>query len=226
MSEASSSIHITSPSEGKVLLKKDKISYEAIKTDGPDELQPLPNNNNGFWANITSRNFEWTYAPLALVLLCFVTTAERVSFKLLVDRVVPFRFLVVILIVLFETIILCFLVFFKVCAPDLSTQHYQPFPRYKLMIMALLDLTKDFLMVLSGSFVAPTLTVMLLQAQIPISMLITYGEKWIRRGCNVSQVNLEYKSVHFMGAFVVSVSILLAFIPVINAWSSGMNILG
>lgn len=153
MHEASTNMPI---SEGGGILKKDtKINYETIRTD-PSKIIAVENQDNnirpvlqlGWFSSISFSNLQWTYAPLALILLCCVTTAERVSFKMLVDRVVPFRYLVVILVILFEAIILCFLVSFKTCAPDLSTQHYQPFPRYKLIIMALLDLTKDFMMVI------------------------------------------------------------------------------
>lgn len=72
-------------------------------------------------------------------------------------------------------------------------------------------------------------------------MLMTYIEKFTRKACrppnpNSSNhngnnngnggINLEYRSFHFMGSFIISLSILFAFIPVISAWSSGMDNFG
>jgi hypothetical protein len=60
---------------------------------------------------------------------------------MLLDRVVPYRFLVLLLMVGFEVILLCFVVQYKNCSGSASPV-YAPFPRRKLLVMACLDLTK------------------------------------------------------------------------------------
>ena len=151
------------------------------------------------------------YAAGALVGLCAVTTSERVAFKMLIDRVVPFRFLVLVLVVLFEALALMAVVSAKGWA---GTAAPSPtgFPRRKLLIMAALDLTKDLMMVLTGAFVPPTLTVMLLQCQIPISMGLAHLQTGTSRG---------YRTMHYAGAGAISLAIALAFVPVMVHWVNG-----
>jgi len=127
-------------------------------------------------------------------------------------------------VILVEAIVLLFLVNFKVCASDTSNQQYLPFPRHKLIIMAILDLSKDYMMILTGSFVAPTLTVMLLQGQIPSSMFLTITKQWIKRGGNGN--GSDYRTIHYLGAGVITFSLFLAFIPVISLWIEGANAFG
>jgi hypothetical protein len=137
---------------------------------------------------------------------------------MLVDRIVPFRFLLVVLIVVVETIVLGVIVQVKVCC-GLASSNSQPFPRHKLLVMAGLDLCKDFMLVLTGSFVSPTLTVMLLQGQIPISMALSY----CYAKCGDRAAILGYRSTHLIGACIITFSLLLAFIPVIVAWAHGSS---
>mmetsp|Transcript_2590 Transcript_2590/g.5672 ORF Transcript_2590/g.5672 Transcript_2590/m.5672 type:complete len:766 (-) Transcript_2590:236-2533(-) len=117
----------------------------------------------------------YTHLQVGLVLLCAVTTSERVCFKMLVDRVVPFRYLLLVLVVAVETICLGAILQVRACVGGglAGRSSSEPFPRHKLLVMAALDLSKDAMMILSGAFVAPTLTVILLQGQIPCSMLLS-----------------------------------------------------
>jgi len=177
---------------------------------------------------------------IALLALCFVTTAERVCFKMLVDRVVPYRFMVLLLIVTLEAIVLGVVVQCKACN-GASSPVYAPFPRRKLLVMACLDLTKDCMLILSGAFVAPTLTVMLLQGQIPCSMLLGIAHSKAKHltlfgglGPGSSQNSSAsswltaggYRPLHFAGAGLIALSIVLAFVPVIAVWAQRYSAVG
>jgi hypothetical protein len=161
------------------------------------------------------------YAGAALVVLCFATTVERVSFKMLVDRVVPFRYLLVVLMVLIEALLLGVVVRLKSChgslVPDAAS-----FPRKKLLVMALLDLTKDLMMILSGAFVPPSLTVLLMQGQLPVSMLL--GMAYERsKGRYASSTRVQYTRSHYLGASLIAAAVVLAFAPALAAalWTTG-----
>jgi len=165
------------------------------------------------------------YAVAALIMLCLATTVERVSFKMLVDRVVPFRYLLMVLMVLVEAVLLGVVVRIKSChgslVPDAAA-----FPRKKLLVMAGLDLTKDFMMIVSGAFVAPTMTVLLMQGQIPVSMLL--GMAYERsKGRYQSSTRVQYTRSHYHGAALISMAVVLGFIPAMAFWwSTAANDLG
>lgn len=168
---------------------------------------------------------EWLLSALALFLLCLVTTVERVSFKMLIDRVVPFRFLVMSLVVALEAIILGVVI---QCRGGTGTSASgNPFPRHKLLIMAALDLCKDFMLVVSGAFVAPTLTVLLLQGQTPCSMLLSICQNRSERGLTSgTSHNLDYRPMHFVGAGLISLSLLFALSPVLVNWAHSRGAAG
>ena len=208
-----------------------------------------------------------------------MTSIERVSFKMLVDRVVPFRYLVVVLVVIFEAIMLGIIVQFQTnCgegAGQNGTAYTTPFPRRKLFVMAALDLCKDLMMTLPAAAVAPTLTVMLLQGQIPCNMLLGHlWERIARRqrrggqpgrdspnsvasmsssnpspaatpppptsyswavdeprefmmgGNNNRRDQLGFLASHYLGAGLVALSLVVAFIPVAVEWMKGSSDVG
>lgn len=208
------------------------------------------------------------YASFFLVILCMVTSVERVSFKMLVDRVVPFRYLVVVLVVAIEAAMLGVIVQLQAnfCDGNRNTHndvaYTTPFPRRKLLVMAALDLCKDLMMTLPAAAVAPTLTVMLLQGQIPCSMLLAHlWERYRNRKDRVqdspssvgsmsssnpspqitpppssrSEVvqnaefimgsntrdQLGFRKSHYMGATLIALSLVVAFIPVAVEWFAG-----
>ena len=141
------------------------------------------------------------------VLLCSITTLERVSFKMLVDRVVPFRFLLVIFFVLFETLALMVIVNVRCLCGD-RKESSGPFPARKLLLMAIIDLTKLFMMTLPASSVAPTLTVLLLQGHLPCTFL-----------ASICCQQLPYRGQHYLGAAMISFALLLALVPFFATWS-------
>jgi hypothetical protein len=155
------------------------------------------------------RRWEGFYAAAALVGLCACTTVERVAFKMLVDRVVPFRYLLLVLVVAFDAAALTVVVLAKSCRGG-NAPMPQGFPRRKLLAMAALDLVKDTMMMLTGAFVAPTLTVLLLQGQLPVGMLLGV----LYSGAKGRGLSLGYRPMHYAGAGLISVALVAALLPV------------
>lgn len=187
--------------------------YESLSfSPGPFEVHMhSPSSASGLLEEVPTRSSAPFKAGVALVVLCSATTMERVFFKMLVDRVVPFRFLVLLLIVALEAVMLGVVVKCKAGShsevPDAAS-----FPRKKLLMMAVLDLSKDLMMIMSGAFVPPTMTVLLLQGQIPVSMAM--GVAYERfKGRGGSSPRLAYKSSHYKGAACIAVAVALAFLP-------------
>lgn len=150
-------------------------------------------------------------AALFLVLLCAVTTLERVSFKMLVDLVVPFRYMVVVVVVAADTLLLAIIVPCRGhCGDGSRVMNSYSFPRSKLLVIAFLDLLKLYMMTLPAAWVAPTLTVMLLQGHVPVSMLMG----------RLRAQPLQYTTLHCVGASIIALSLLLALLPVLVERSS------
>jgi hypothetical protein len=100
------------------------------------------------------------------------------------------------------------------------------------------------MMILSGAFVAPTLTVMLLQGQIPSSMALGAAYAKVERyfsphrattgpasnsqqgGGMAGFVGGGYRRTHVLGAGLIALSIALAFIPVLVVWAQGHPSIG
>jgi hypothetical protein len=58
-------------------------------------------------------------------------------------------------------------------------------------------------------------------------MLITIINKWFRKGCSTNALGLaDYRNLHYIGAAVICLSIILAFVPVVSMWSEGHSNLG
>ncbi|CAM9968914.1 unnamed protein product [Choristocarpus tenellus] len=140
-----------------------------------------------------------------------LVVVERFTFKVMVDRMAPFRF------VLVQAVALCYFVFvgvvliYKAKRRELSN-HMEGLPKWKLAVMAVLDLCHLIPMIVSATEVAPTLTVLLLQCSRPICQVVSYIFKL--RSYSFSSV---------LGAVVIVVGTGVAsFLPVYNlflAWS-------
>mmetsp|Transcript_32069 Transcript_32069/g.93132 ORF Transcript_32069/g.93132 Transcript_32069/m.93132 type:complete len:400 (-) Transcript_32069:196-1395(-) len=147
--------------------------------------------------------------PVSLVLLCALTSVERVSFKMLVDEAEDYIFAVVLCLVLCETAFLALWLSVRDCGQPRRRSPGARFPISKLLVMAALDLAKDFAMTIPGAYVAPTLTVMLLQGQTPVSLVLRL----------VSSGRSGFRTSHFAGAAVIAASVLVALLPALVSGS-------
>jgi len=100
-------------------------------------------------------------------------TAERVSYKLLVDRSGPFRLFAVEMVVLTHALLAGFGMLVSAVSRKDFTMHPLGIPVVDVGLMALLDTIHMLLVFLTGYHVAPTLTVILVQFTLPLTALIS-----------------------------------------------------
>ena len=160
------------------------------------------------WSSYTkdtiSAKYEWiiTNSALALSILMLVmtTTSERVIFKMSVDRLSPFRFVLAISCVLVSFIVYGLITLYKVMYTDRITTRMWQFPKRKLFVMAMLDTLSFTGLVVSAADVTPTMTVILLHASTPII-------------CYMSQLTFpdrEYSALQIKGANFIALAIAIS----------------
>mmetsp|Transcript_7936 Transcript_7936/g.29692 ORF Transcript_7936/g.29692 Transcript_7936/m.29692 type:complete len:462 (-) Transcript_7936:189-1574(-) len=115
---------------------------------------------------------------LACAGLLLMTSVERVTFKLSVDRLAEFRCLAAQMLVLMYLLICGVIVAFKICfTNDISRGMYH-FPQWKLASIAVLDTIQLLLYFGAGAAVTPAQTVLLLQLQVPLVALFAGTKDW------------------------------------------------
>jgi len=139
-----------------------------IKARGPDRDQSW----NSYISNQISTSSTWiseNSALAAAVLVLMTSTAsERVIFKMSVDRMAPFRFVLAWSFIAASFLIYGSVMLYKVIYTDKITARMWQFPKKKLLTMAVLDTLSFTGLCLSAAGVTPTMTVILLHASTPI----------------------------------------------------------
>ena len=169
-------------------------------------------------------------------ILAISYTAERVSFKLLVDRSGPFRLLAVEVVAFVHALMVGGgMLAFAISRKDFSMQPLG-IPLVDVGLMALLDTLSMMLVFVMGYHVAPPLTVILVQFTLPLTALISqvthpdgyfnsaaestsqfdYPSSPSRRNSSVGQplpgsggLAIE----HVSGSIIISFAVLLALFP-------------
>jgi CRT-like, chloroquine-resistance transporter-like len=141
-----------------------------------------------------------------LVLFWFVIVAtsyagERSSFKWLVDRTGPFRLVMVQIVVLTNAILMGIL--YAVSTPRRRALGVSV---VDVGIMAVLDTLAMLIMFIAGAKVPPTLTVILLQLNIP---LMAFWTHFRRRSTEFVGLDLS----HWVGSAILTGAVALALIP-------------
>jgi len=117
-------------------------------------------------------SYEWMTENSALVVSVLVlmmsTASERVIFKMSVDRMAPFRFVLAMAFIAVSFLIYGTVMLYKIIYTDKITARMWQFPKKKLLAMAVLDTVSFSGLVISAAGVTPTMTVILLHASTPI----------------------------------------------------------
>ncbi|CAN0282821.1 unnamed protein product, partial [Ectocarpus sp. 8 AP-2014] len=155
---------------------------------------------------LCSQNATAIYSSCLMALIAL----ERLTFKLMVDRMAPFRF------VLAQAVAACYAVAVGVVVlrrVNLSGERgsMQGFPVWRLAMMAVLDMLHLVPMIVAAADVAPTLTVLLLQCSAPFCLAVSGGFCSRRRYPRKSVLGA---AVIFLGACV---AIYLPISRLINA---------
>lgn len=133
------------------------------------------------------------------------TAVERVCFKMAVDRMVPFRFVMVQLILTASLVVYTLITSIKQGSRVTQTQT-QNFPQNKLFIMALLDTFQFAGLAVSAAGVSPTTTVILLHASTPCLVL----------GTRYSFPDRKYSLIQMRGVQLIALAVLVCLVGSIS----------
>ncbi|CAM9637273.1 unnamed protein product, partial [Chrysoparadoxa australica] len=153
------------------------------------------------WPAAVSRGAKVTIYSVALV-CCLVL--ERATFKIMVDRMLPVRYILIQAVALTYMLMLSVVVIRKTQQGHLFP-NVKTFPALHVFFVALLDALQLTMMMLAGAYVTPTLTVLLLQAKVPLSVAIAPS---------------QYHSIQVVGAVVITLATATALTPPIRDWVS------
>ncbi|OQR89643.1 Drug/Metabolite Transporter (DMT) Superfamily [Thraustotheca clavata] len=140
-----------------------------------------------------------------LIALIAAEVTERFTFKLMVDRMESYRyFLMQMSTFLYIPPMFC-IVGYKATQSDFIDEEVTEFPKSKFFIMGMLDLLQSILIFLPGGRTPATLTVILMQASIPITMFF-------------AQILLKevYTRYQYIGGSIILIGILIGLIPVFS----------
>lgn len=158
--------------------------------------------------NIHKWNKEQWFLVLSIIILIISTSTERVTFKMTVDRMIPFRFVLIESIFLISLILYGIISFIKETFTTKITLQMKSFSHIKLLKMAILDTIQFAGLFSSASGVSPTMTVILLHASTPCIVL----------GSRVTFPNRKYSSIQIKGVQLMSIAILISISrPIINS---------
>eukprot|EP00591_Stephanopyxis_turris_P014340 CAMPEP_0195535432 /NCGR_PEP_ID=MMETSP0794_2-20130614/44255_1 /TAXON_ID=515487 /ORGANISM="Stephanopyxis turris, Strain CCMP 815" /LENGTH=612 /DNA_ID=CAMNT_0040668571 /DNA_START=35 /DNA_END=1871 /DNA_ORIENTATION=+ len=160
------------------------ITGEGVASDGSISISgggTLSSFNSG---NISTRRKLGVLVWLSVLVLAY--TAERYTFKVLVDRVGPFRLFAGEVLTGFHAMVLGMIIFVpglvrRMLNRNQNREESVGFHQWKLVnvpladigLMAILDSVHLLLALISGSHVSPFLTVMLVQLTIPLTICFT-----------------------------------------------------
>lgn len=182
------------PSGQKAKIKRS--SYDAaVNKEGEGEEEEQSSRGVGWMTQ------EGALLALAVVGLMFSTVLERVTFKVVVDRMTPFR------LVLTQTVLVTSVLVYGTIAlgkRGLTTQvtaQMHQFPHSKLVLMALLDTLQFSCLVASAAGVTPTMTVILLHASTPVVVL----------GSRLLFSDRVYTDLQLRGVTLVASAVMIGF---------------
>lgn len=148
----------------------------------------------------------WTPQRITLALsisgLLLSTAMERVSFKMSVDRLTPYRYLLGEVIIIVSFVVYACITTYKLRFTDKITRRMKEFPHFKLVIMAILDTISFFGLVVSAAGVTPTMTVILLHISTPFVVL----------GSRLNFPSRQYSQNQFQGVLLITIAVFISVI--------------
>lgn len=159
-----------------------------------DSLQSLYHIYN---ESVTKQN---VLVILSVVMLMIATATERVTFKIMVDQMLPFKFVLVQIIFLFSSIVFASISFYKSSIRNESiTTNTLHFPHSNIIKIACIDTIPFILMAFSASDVPPTMTVILMHAS---TIFVVLGSK-------ITFPHRKYTMFNFIGIVFISIAIII-----------------
>ena len=148
---------------------------------------------------------------IATILLVLSTASERVTFKVMIDRMLPFKFILIEIIFIFSFLIFSAITLFKTYYTKEITNQMRKFPHSQIWIMALLDSIQFLGLVYSGVNVSPTMTVILMHAS---TLFVVAGSKF-------AFPHRTYGDLHRYGLGLIAAALVIAFMKILWCdWTS------
>lgn len=154
------------------------------------------------WAVAAAEAAERRTFTLSSTLMLIMAALERVTFKLLLDRMAPFRAFLAETVVLMYMLVSGAALLYKLLFTEDVAKEMWEFPQWKVAAIAAIDALHLFLMFLGGAQITPAQTVLLLQLQVPLVMILS-GALRCRCGAGV-------KRNHVLGSLGIALSVALA----------------
>ena len=171
------------------------------------------------WSDRVGR--EQVHAWLLCGAITLGVVGERLTFKLTVDILLPFRVFALELIILVTTIVCGMVVLYRHVRQPHETALYEfltCFSKSRILLMALLDLSQNALLFVSAAGVPAALTVTLAQSSIPFFLFINIIVNCVRTRCGQVTVawlkrGPEYGIAHFLGALCILGGVVAGLVP-------------
>jgi hypothetical protein len=142
---------------------------------------------------------------LAYIGLVAATSMERVTFKMMIDRMLPYKFVLLEIIFAIACLLFSTVTIITVCTTNHITAQMRQFPQVQIFNMAVLDTMQFLLLVYSGAGVSPTMTILLLHSS---TIFIVLGSKFVFP-------NRKYGPLHNYGIMLMSIAITLCMLKIL-----------
>lgn len=166
------------------------------------------------WFPLQWSREQW-YLFISVLALMIATAAERVTFKMAVDRMQPFRFMLIETIFIISAAFYCLITLVKQSTTRKITTQMTTFPHSKLRMMAILDTLHFSGLLVCASGVSPTMTVILLHTSTPFIVL----------GSRLTFPDRKYSEVQMRGVVLISLAMLISLSrPVIDIYQDKLDV--
>jgi hypothetical protein len=143
---------------------------------------------------------EFRAVAFSVILLMGSTATERVTFKMSVDRMTPYRLSLTMIMITLSFFVYGAIALYKLHFTNKITQRMLEFPHRKLFIMALLDTTSFAGLILSAAAVTPTMTVILLHISTPFVVL----------GSRMNFPSRVYSESQLRGVYLITLAVVVS----------------
>ena len=152
------------------------------------------------WIRVDQWTWQQRILLLSVVVLVLATAGERITYKMAIDRLTPFRTALVLCVLGLSMILYNIIVFAKRVFTNDITEEMTHFSTRPLFLIALLDTAIFSVQTIAASGVSPTMTVILLHANTP---MIVWGSR-------CAFPDRTYGIVQNQGALVIALAILIS----------------
>ena len=169
----------------------------------------------GDWKERLKRIFpkEVRVVAVSVALLCVSTATERVTFKMSVDQMTPFRLTLIFIMITMSCVMYGTIALYKLKFTEKITPRMMEFPHRKLFFMAVLDSVSFAGLILSGAAVTPTMTVILLHISTPFVVL----------GSRMNFPSRVYSEQQLRGVYLITFAVIVSMLRHVMDVILGVN---